>query len=99
MKGFALRLSTQASEEYEEAFTYYQAQSPGLGSRFSLDLLQVLERIEQNPRQFQVESGRFRRAHLRVFPYTVFFEIIEVRAEIEVLAIWHQAARPGGWQR
>lgn len=97
---YKLIISTPASEEYEEASQYYRTKSSELAGRFSEELLDVIERIEQNPFQFQIEDDIYRRAHLKRFPFTIFYEV-HVNSErrlIEVVAIWHQSNRPDGWK-
>lgn len=95
---YQLVLSTPAADEYEEAFQYYRAKSPHLAGRFSEDLLEVIERIERNPLHFQAEDDTCRRASLKRFPFTLFYKVFESEQIIEVVAIWHQARRPGGWK-
>jgi plasmid stabilization system protein ParE len=95
---YLLVLSTPAADEYEEAFLYYRSKSLQLAGRFSEDLLEVIERIERSPLHFQAEGDTHRRAQLKRFPFTVFYKVFEAAQMIEVVAIWHQARRPGGWK-
>ena len=84
--------------EYEEVFEFYKDKSPNLGIRFSEELLDYLEKIETNPKLFQAEDSLYRRAHLQRFPYTIFYKILEEEKKVEVVAIWPQAGRQGGWK-
>lgn len=93
-----LRLRPAVGDEVEEAAAWYEAQNPGLGSRFAEAFFSMLERIEERPRLYPVVYRETRRALFpRPFPYMVLFKI-ETDA-IVVLAVLHQARDPKTWQR
>ena len=48
----------RAAVDSQEAFLWCEEQSPGLGDRFKFELLQVFDRIVENPAQFRaLERG------------------------------------------
>ncbi len=96
---YELIISTKASEEYEEIYSFYKDKSVKLGVRFSEELLEFIEKIESNPNLFQAEDSVYRRAHLKTFPYTVFYKVLDDRNLIEVVSIWPQAGRTRGWRK
>ncbi|MEM6342957.1 MAG: hypothetical protein AAF927_03720 [Bacteroidota bacterium] len=55
-----------------------------------------MDRISQNPQQFQQEDAVFRRAHLQKFPYTIYYFFHQTF--IYIAAVWPQAARKDGWR-
>lgn len=63
----------QAQQQILDTYAYYEDLKEGLGDRFEQELDGILDRIEQNPKFFQAEDRVFRRAHLKRFPYTVYF--------------------------
>ncbi len=62
-----LRLNPEAEADLVEAFAWYEAQRPGLGSEFFAEVAQVLQRIEDAPLQYAVVQEDTRRAIVRRF--------------------------------
>ena len=91
------QFSREAEADLAEAFEYYEAQLPGLGHEFVATVEQQLERVVENPVQYQVLHRGVRRAVMRRFPYAVFY-LAEGEAVV-VLAIEHQARNPEHWKQ
>jgi toxin ParE1/3/4 len=91
------QLTPEAEADLAEAFAYYEAQLPGLGHEFIATVEQQLERVVENPEQYQVLHRGVRRAVMRRFPYAVFY-LAEGEAVV-VLAIEHQARDPEHWKQ
>lgn len=89
-------LTPEAEADAAEAFGYYEEQVSGLGHDFLAILEQQLERIGENPLQYQAVHRGVRRAIMRRFPYAVFY-IVEGDAAI-VLSVGHQARHPDHWR-
>lgn len=81
---------TAAALEYEEA-------RPGLGFRFEEEVARVLRQLADAPGLFAVVSPDVRRAVLRVFPFCVYFTVIQERAR--VFAVLHQHRHPNTWRK
>lgn len=84
-----------AAREAEEAYTWYEAQSEGLGTEFLRALDAVVASICRDPHLYRVVSGRTRRAALRRFPYGVYFA--DNGDGVVVLAIVHARRHPRVW--
>lgn len=84
-----------AQEEFDDAVEYYNAQSPGLGDEFLLEVLSTLERVRQFPNAWHPYTQNSRRCQTRRFPYGVAYQILE--SEILVVAVAHLRRRPGYW--
>jgi plasmid stabilization system protein ParE len=91
-----LLLSPEADLDLAEAFGWYEAQRPGLGSEFFAEVAHVLERIEDAPFQYAVVQGETRRAIVRRFPYAVFF--VADPDVVTVTAVMHGRRDPRAWQ-
>jgi toxin ParE1/3/4 len=87
----------EAESDLAEAFAWYGQRGPGLGDRFLLSVEAALSAIQRHPESFPVVYSQVRRALLRRFPYGVFYIVKE--SNIVVLAIFHCARDPRGWQR
>ena len=91
-----IRFLEIAERELEEAVTYYNLESPGLGDEFLLQFLNALERIRQYSEAWQRFSQNTRRCRVNRFPWGVIYEILE--SEILVVAVAHLHRDPGYWQ-
>ncbi len=59
-----IRFLEIAERELDEAVTYYNAESPGLGDQFLLQILNALERIRQYSESWQRFSQNTRRCRV-----------------------------------
>jgi plasmid stabilization system protein ParE len=85
-----------ARGELIQSAKYYQAQSPGLGRRFALAVLDAVHRIQESPLLYRVLEGDVRRCRVLRFPYGVVYRTRPER--IEVLAVMHLHRQPGYWK-
>ena len=91
-----LIIQLQATQEADEAASWYEDQFPGLGVEFLLELDAALGRVRDNPHMYQPVYEDARRVLVRRFPYAVYF-IVETDT-VRVIAILHQATNPDVWQ-
>jgi len=75
----------EAEAEALETRDWYEGRRIGLGAAFRKALDETVERIADNPLQFQRARGETRRAILRRFPYAVYFRV--AGNDIVVLAV------------
>jgi len=92
-----LVLRPLVERDLDEATSWYEERQPGLRERFLEDFEGVLVRIQENPYLYQKIHRATRRAPLRDFPYGVYY--VQVRDEIRVLAVTHDARHPSVWRR
>jgi len=85
-----------AQIEMDEAISYYNYESPGLGEEFLTDVLNALERIVQFPEAWHPCSNRTRRCQTRRFPYGIIYQIRG--NEIMVVAVANLHRRPDYWK-
>jgi plasmid stabilization system protein ParE len=92
------RVSIQPGAEADanEAAAWYEAQQPGLGIEFVLELDAAIERAAEAPLAYEAIFGDLRRVLLRRFPYSVYF--VFERELVEVFAVLHQQRAPSRWQ-
>jgi len=87
---------TPASQEFLAAIDYYEAQAPGLGEEFILDVEDSLKLLADFSNLSSRGPAKTRRIHLHRFPYSLVY-----RSETDVLriiAVEHQRRRPGFWK-
>jgi plasmid stabilization system protein ParE len=83
-----LRLRSDAEAEAASAVDWYEAEQPGLGAQFLIELDATLGLVESDPLAYERVVGSARRALVRRFPYAVYFTCDD--EAIEVFAILHQ---------
>jgi toxin ParE1/3/4 len=84
-----------AEQELNDAASYYNAVSPGLGITFLNELERVLNQIREHPNTAPLVNQVVRRKIVRRFPYSI---MDSVQADtIRILAIANQKRRPFYW--
>jgi toxin ParE1/3/4 len=88
---FILRISVNASDDANEAATWYELKSTGLGFQLLNDLEESYQHILSQSAAYprHKKGSKVRKKLLRVFPYKIFYIIDGF--EIKVLAIIHNS--------
>jgi Plasmid stabilisation system protein. len=89
--------SPEAEEEFAEAAEWYEQRAQGLGFQFGQEVMEICERIEENPKAFSTWPNRpaMRKGVLQRFPFVIVYEEREDR--LDLLAVAHTSRRPGYW--
>jgi toxin ParE2 len=82
--------------ELDEAITYYDTESAGLGQVFLLDVLSAIERIRKFPNAWHPLSANTRRCRTRRFPFGVIYQATD--NEILVVAVANLHREPDYWK-
>ncbi len=74
---YQLIIRQEAHLDANEAYTFYEEKSPGLGERFLQELIQRYNQIIEHPEYFGFidEKKIIRDVKLRHFPYLIVYEI------------------------
>lgn len=92
----AVRFLEIAEIELDEAVQWYEAQAPGLGHSFLLEVLSALRRISLYPDAWHLLAEGVRRCRVNRFPFGLIYWI--ENADIVVLAVAHLHRRPDYWR-
>lgn len=84
-----------AEEELNEAASYYETQSRGLGSAFLDEVERTVSLIVEYPEAGPLLNQVVRKRQVRRFPYSVLYSIEP--EEIQILALANQKRRPFYW--
>jgi hypothetical protein len=84
-----------AAHQPREAQSWYESQRPSLGAEFARSPEAVVHRIARQPDGAPLVWEDVRRAHLKRFPYSIFF-IVEAD-RLVVLSCMHQRRDSAGW--
>lgn len=93
---YRLLIRRQAKGDLRQAARWYERRMPGLGREFVAEIDAAVDRIVDNPLQYQVIYKNARRAIARRFPFGIFYRIDD--SEIIVFAIVHLQRDPALWQ-
>lgn len=84
--------------EFDEAVAWYEAQRPGLGREFKLEVKLALKRALDNPGHFQRIRGRAHKIRLRRFrKYAIYFAIKD--DAFAVISVFHASRNPTELER
>jgi hypothetical protein len=85
-----------AAMELEEAVSYYNLQSEGLGFELAAEIQRTLKRIDEYPQAWTRFSHRTHRCRTNRFPYCIIYQI---RLDMMlIVAIMHLHKEPGYWK-
>jgi hypothetical protein len=87
-----VRFHRAATAEAVAARDWYEHARRGLGVRFVAEVERVINLVEQYPSRFPFHTVGIRRASLRRFPFSIFFE--KVDNVTYVWAIFHHRRDP-----
>lgn len=85
---------SSAEAEFAEAAAFYEAQSPGLGEDFIIEVERAVGGLSHNPELGTPYVEDTRRALVRRFPFNVVY--LDQAEQILILA--HQRRKPGYWR-
>ena len=79
--------------EFEDAAAWYEAQRPGLGDEFRIEVNAILQQVLKSPERFHLASPSTHKAVLKRFrKYSIYYSI-ELDA-INVISVFHGARNP-----
>jgi ParE toxin of type II toxin-antitoxin system, parDE len=85
-----------AAIELDEAIRWYNAQAPGLGDAFLVEVLAAVHRITIYPEAWHPLDDGVRRCRLTRFPYGLIYAVDN--SDILVLAVAHLHREPDYWR-
>ncbi|MBD3614976.1 MAG: type II toxin-antitoxin system RelE/ParE family toxin [Gracilimonas sp.] len=90
-------LTPQAENDFEDAYSWYENQDPGLGKEFARCVDVKLTSILRVPHQYQlIYENTVRRALVGRFPFSIYF--VDEEDSVTVFAVLHQHRNPEIWE-
>ena len=86
----------EAYMEADEARSWYENNSPGLGMAFIEAVQMAVDSIQDNPDMWPPYKYGTRRFFLRRFPFSLVYR--HDATKIQIIAIAHLRRRPGYWR-
>ena len=96
MRSFEVEVLPEAEAEAREAFLWYFEKSPVAADAFRAELFDSIDALATTATDWPQDDDGIWRYHLKHFPYTVLYEVLDHQAT--VLALAHQRRRPGYWR-
>ena len=94
---YVLVVLVRAELDIKQAYSWYEAQSEGLGTRFLDDVNDRLDAITAHPKAYQLIHRKARRNMLHSFPYGIYFT---VEGDLVVVhGCVHASRDPKVWKR
>ncbi len=94
---YTIIVRPEAEIELQEAFSWYETQSKGLGLEFVRSIDASLSSIIRSPIMYAVIYRNIHRTLIRKFPFEIFY-LIE-QNKIIVIAFFHAKRNPKFWQK
>jgi hypothetical protein len=85
-----------ASEELEEAKTFYDSKLEGLGNLFLDEVIRGIEIINHSPKTWKKFTNTCRRFLLKKFPYAIIYRL--KNNTIQIIAFMHLHRKPYYWR-
>ena len=92
-----LIVAPEAKLDIAEAYIWYECRRAGLGEEFLSSVDACLEGIRRWLGMYAAIHEDFRRALIRRFPYTIFYE--QLPATVTIYAVFHTSRDPDKWRR
>ena len=93
MSPFQIEVLPEAEAEAREAFLWYFDRSPIAADAFRTELFDAIDGLASTTSDWPEDEDWTRRYHLKHFPFTVMYEVLE--QQVTAFAIAHQRRRPG----
>ena len=78
-------------------YAWYEGRRPGLGEDFLTCVDACVQAICRHPEMYEVVYADYRRALVRRFPYSVFYEYSQ--NAVTVYGVFHNSRDPEKWRR
>lgn len=91
---FKTVLTPSAKKDFDQAFAYYfDNVGYTVAQNFLNEVNWAFETLKINP-YYQVRKGKYRAFPLSIFPFLIFFELLEERKVVKILSIFHTSQDP-----
>ena len=91
-----LEVHPEVYEELEEARSWYDEHTPGLGKEFLDEIERAVSTIQKAPEAWPVYSNNVRRFLVHRFPFAILYRYGD--SKIQIIAAMHQRRRPDYWK-
>lgn len=91
---YKIELHPKAVEELQDAYSWYEERSEGLGKRFVNYLNKRIVELSEVPERYPKKKGKFREVGIEVFPYIIIYEVLKKEKIVFISYIFHGKRNP-----
>ena len=88
---FSVVVTDDAENDVEQAMDWYESKQTGLGKKYLFSITNCIKLIVKNPFAFAIIFLKIRKANIKKFPYSLYYQINENENGIIVFAVIHSS--------
>ncbi|MGQ7945655.1 type II toxin-antitoxin system RelE/ParE family toxin [Flavobacterium sp. WC2509] len=96
---FQLKIDTEALNDIQETFEWYEMQLKGLGLRYKTQVKKQINSLKKDPYLFSIKYNEIRCRKIEKFPFLIHYLINENTKNVIVFAVFHTSRNPEIWKR
>ena len=94
---FQLKIDTDALNDIQETFEWYELQLKGLGLRYKTQTKKQINSLKKDPYLFSIKYNEIRCMKIEKFPFLIHYLINENTNVVTVFAVFHTSRNPEIW--
>ena len=94
---FQLKIDTDALNDIQETFEWYELQLKGLGLRYKTQTKKQINSLKKDPYLFSIKYNEIRCRKIEKFPFLIHYLINENINVVTVFAVFHTSRNPEIW--
>ena len=96
---FQLKIDTDALNDIQETFEWYELQMKGLGLRYKTQTKKQINSLKKDPYLFSIKYNEIRCRKIEKFPFLIHY-LININSKlITVFAVFHTSRNPEIWNK
>ena len=96
---FQLKIDTDALNDIQETFEWYETQLKGLGLRYKTQAKKQINSLKKDPYLFSIIYNEIRCRKIEKFPFLIHYLINENTKTVTVFAVFHTSRNPEIWNK
>ena len=96
---FQLKIDTDALNDIQETFEWYELQLKGLGLRYKTQTKKQINSLKKEPCIFSIKYNEIRCRKIEKFPFLIHYLINENTKTVTVFAVFHTSRNPEIWNK
>ena len=96
---FQLKIDTDALNDIQETFEWYETQLKGLGLRYKTQAKKQINSLKKDPYLFSIKYNEIRCRKIEKFPFLIHYLINENTKTVTVYAVFHTSRNPEIWNK
>lgn len=99
MPFYHIQIDDDALLDIQAATDWYNAEVPGLGSRFQEKIIEQIDSLEGNANGYNIRYADVRCMFIKTFPFMVHYTVSDSTMTVNVFAVIHTSRHPKIWEQ